>query len=66
MVKLRFPLAWLFLVVSASAAGGSQAERRASAAPIAPPFPATWVNGPALSNDLLAGKAVFLVFFEET
>ncbi len=65
-MKIRFLLSGLLAVVSASVAGGSQTERRASAAPIAPPFPETWVNGPALSNELLAGKAVFLVFFEET
>jgi len=61
----KLQLAWLFLVASASVAGTAQAPRR-SAAPLAPPLPATWVNGPALSNAALAGKAVFLIFFEET
>jgi hypothetical protein len=45
---------------------GSQTERRPSQAPLAPPLPATWVNGPALASEALAGKAVFLAFFEET
>lgn len=31
-----------------------------------PAFPATWVNSPALTNQQLRGKVVFLVFYEET
>lgn len=57
-------LCWTLLLLRASVGLGQEGEQKAS--PKLPTNPAVWINFPPISNDMLAGKAAVLYFFEET
>ncbi len=57
-------LCWM-LFLSSTAIGLSQ-ERDQKPSPKLPGNPTVWINSPPISNEMLAGKAAVLYFFEET
>ncbi|GDY08510.1 MAG: hypothetical protein DWI21_01505 [Planctomycetota bacterium] len=56
-------LCWLLLT---KAAVGVAQEGDQKTSPKLPAHPSVWINSPPISNEMLAGKAAVLYFFEET
>lgn len=65
-MKLLIRCLVLTLLCVSSSVGLAQEAAVNQATPKLPAHPAVWVNSPPISNDMLAGKAAVLYFFEET
>ncbi len=56
-------ICWCWLLMSSAAIGLGQ-EGDAKATPKLPGNPAVWINSPPITNEMLAGKAAVLFFFD--
>lgn len=63
-ILLGVGLCWLLLLSSGGAGLAQEKDQKSS--PKLPANPTVWINSPPISNEMLAGKAAVLYFFEET